>query len=195
MIKMAAITKYAKKEAELAKAEAKAKAYGKDSDEYKTWMTLRYTAMHVCCLYRPESKIREFEEGNSTYDEWYRPMKGARKKGAGKGGWKKLPELLKHSKIDFNIETFYKEIMARKKKNKYMYFYRLIQKIGIKAGISDLSPNSLRHSTLVYWIEVAKIPIKDVADIAGCDVITLQKHYAAIGKQSTKERLRDSGAW
>lgn len=176
---------------ELDKLEAVACSYPKDSDQYRTYLLLRYTGMHVCCLYRKESRIKELKINGHTYIRWSRPMKG-KIKGV-KNLWEILPGLVKHQKIDFNVEDYYNKIVKRKRKTGYMYFYRIIKEIGDKGGLSDISPNTLRHSLAVYMIEDIKLSFQDVADILGCSVQTLHKHYAKIGKKATDERFIAAG--
>lgn len=176
---------------ELDRLEAIACSYPKDSDHYRVFMLLRYTGMHVCCLYRKESRIKEIQRNGRTHIRWYRPMKG-KIKGV-KNLWEILPGLIKHQKIDFDVEAYYTHLSKRKRKTGNVYFYRIIKDIGERGGLSDLSPNTLRHSLAVYLLEDVKLSYQDVADLLGCSVQTLHKHYAKIGKKAVDERMLKAG--
>jgi len=176
---------------ELDKLEAIACSYPKDSDHYRTFLLLRYTGMHVCCLYRKESRIREMNIHGHTYIRWYRPMKG-KIKGV-KNLWEILPGIVKHNKIDFDVEAFYNHIVKRKRKKGNMYFYRIMKEIGAKSGLPDVSPNTLRHSLAVYLIEDVKLSYENVANILGCSILTLHKHYAKVSKKEVDKKLIEAG--
>lgn len=176
---------------ELDKLEAIACSYPKDSDYYRAFLLLRYTGMHVCCLYRKESRIRELKINGHTYIRWYRPMKG-KIKGV-KNLWEILPGLIKHNKIDFNVENYYTHIVKRKRKKGNVYFFRIMKEIGERGGLPDLSPNTFRHSLAVYLIEDVKLSYEDIANLLGCSVQTLHKHYAKVGKKAVDERMIKAG--
>lgn len=184
-------TKYPKNQDDLDKAESIAMTYPKDSDQYRVFLLLRYTGMHVCCLYRKESRIEEVKANGHIHIVWYRPMKG--KKAGIKGLWEKLPGIIKHQKIDFDVGAYYTQLSKRKRKTGNVYFYRIIKDIGDRGGLSDLSPNTLRHSLAVYLLEDVKLSYQDVADLLGCSVQTLHKHYAKIGKKAVDERMLNAG--
>lgn len=184
-------TKYPITSEELDKAEAIAMTYPKDSDHYKAFLVLRYTGMHVCCLYRKESRIKEIKTNGHTHIKWFRPMKGKTK--GSKGLWEPVPGIMKHHKIGFDVEAYYNQIVKRKRKTGNVYFYRIIREIGDRGGIEKLSPNTLRHSLAVYLLDELGFSYQDTADLLGCSVQTLIKHYAKIGKKAVDERLVKAG--
>ncbi|MHA1136534.1 MAG: hypothetical protein ACTSSE_08610 [Candidatus Thorarchaeota archaeon] len=176
---------------DLDRLEVIAMTYPKDSDHYRVFMILRYTGMHVCCLYRKESRIKEIQRNGHTHIKWFRPMKG-KIKGV-KNLWEILPGIIKHNKIDFNVEEYYNQMANRRRKTGNMYFYRIIKEIGDRGGLSDISPNTLRHSLAVYLIEDVRLSYQDVADLLGCSIQTLHKHYAKVGKKAVDDRLVKAG--
>ena len=184
-------TKYPMTQEQLDMAEAIAMTYPKDSDHYKVFMIFRYTGMHVCCLYRKESRIKEINTNGHIHNKWFRPMKG-KTKGV-KGLWEPLPGLIKHHKIDFNIEEYYNQILKRNRKTGYMYFYRIIKEIGDRGGIESMSPNTLRHSLAVYLLDELGLSLQNVADLLGCSVQTLIKHYAKVSKKAVDEIMVKAG--
>lgn len=184
-------TKYPMTMEMLDNAEAIAMTYPKDNDHYKVFLLLRYTGMHVCCLYRKEARIKEIKTNGTTRITWFRPMKG--KKKDVKELWEPVCGIIKHRKIDFNVEDYYNQLVKRKRKTGNTYFYRIVKQIGDRGGLSDLSPNTLRHSLAVYLLEDVKLSYQDIADLLGCSIQTLHKHYAKIGKKAVDDRLLKAG--
>ena len=183
-------TKYPWNQEDLDTIEAIAMTYPPESDQYRVFLILRYIGMHVCCLYRKESQIKEIKTNGSTHIKWFRPMKG---KIGVKGLWEPVCGIMKHHKIDFDVEAYYTQLVKRNRKTGNVYFYRIINDLGDRGGLSGLSPNTLRHSLAVYMLEVLNMPFQDVADILGCSIQTLHKHYAKIGKKATDERFIAAG--
>ena len=185
------ITKYPWTQEDLDTIEAIALTYPPESDQYRVFLILRYTGMHVCCLYRKEARIKEIKTNGTTHIKWFRPMKG--KNGKVKNLWEPVCGIMKHHKIDFDVEAYYTQLVKRKRKTGNVYFYRIIKGLGDRGGLFGLSPNTLRHSLAVYMLEVLNMPFQDVADILGCSVNTLHKHYAKVGKKATDERFIAAG--
>jgi len=183
-------TKYPITQEELDQAEAIAMTYSKDSDHYRVYMLLRYTGMHVCCLYRKEARIKEIGTNGHIQIKWFRPMKG--KTSGVKGLWEPVSGIKKNKKIDFNVEDYYNQLVKRKRKTGNTYFYRIIREIGDRGGIELLSPNTLRHSLAVCLLEMG-MPYQNVADILGCSIRTLHKHYAKVSKKVVDKILIDAG--
>jgi len=189
--KIKSITKYPVTTEELDRAEAVAMTYPKDSDHYRVFLILRYTGMHLCCLYRRESRIREIKTNGHIHIKWYRPMKG--KRNGVKGLWEPVSGIIKHHKIDFNVEDYYNQLAKRKRRTGNMYFYRIIGEIGDRGGVESMSPNTLRHSLAVYLLDDLGMSHQNVADILGCSIQTLHKHYAKISKKAVDDILIKAG--
>lgn len=167
----------------LAKLENAAIGFGKDSDEYKVFMILRYTGMHISVLNTPKRELHEeTDRDDDILVVWKRPKKD--------GVWART-SILKHKNINFNVEKFGKEVQKRRRRSSRQYFYELIQRLGIEAGIPKMSPMSLRHSLA---IELLDNGCKEgfVAQILNCSLSTL-KWYGKYTDKGKKDRLKKMG--
>jgi integrase len=163
------------------------------SYDQKLYKLLRYTGMHSSCVYRKESNIREIDIDGITHIVWARPMKGAEK---GKpNNWKDVEGVPKSVNIDFDTREFYLSNL-KKKRNKgawKVYINNRIKAIGVSAGVSGVSPNSLRHTFLMLMVHELKIPKKDVCLMAGCTLKTIDSYYDKLGKKSRAKLIEESG--
>ena len=170
----------------------------KDCDKISEWAKkayklLRYTGMHSACLYRPESQIREQVKNGINHIVWSRPMKGAVK--GKKNNWEEVRGVPKSRAIDFDVREFYLQNLKSKRNYpawKVKIHYNIHQ-IGKKADFDDVSPNTLRHSFLMELREVYDFPKKDIAEMAGCTIETLDKHYNSLGTKDAASKLKDMG--
>lgn len=168
------------------------------SNDFTEWvqrlyLVLRFTGMHSACVYRPEANIRGIDRNGVIHIVWARPMKGAEK--GRKNYWKDVAGVPKSRFIDFDIHEWYLQNVQSKRKYpawKSKIHYN-IKEIGIKAGFTDVSPNSLRHSFLMELMEVHKFPKADVCAMAGCSINTLDKHYNTLGPEDRARKLIEAG--
>jgi len=56
---------------------------------------------------------------------------------------------------------------------------RWVQRVGERAGYSQVCPLTLRHSRAI-WLLDQKLPVNRVASLLGCSYAVLEKHYAQI---------------
>jgi hypothetical protein len=165
----------------------------KETWYYKLYLVLRFTGMHSSCIYRPESNIREVNINGITHIVWSRPMKGAEK--GKKNYWREVAGVPKARTITFDVRDFYLQNLKSKRSYstwKSLIHYK-IHKLGINAGFTDVSPNTLRHSFLMEMLEVYDFPKLDVSKMAGCSQNTLDKHYNSLGATDRARKLKEKG--
>jgi hypothetical protein len=180
------VTKEALTAEELAKIENVVARYEKDTDEHRIFYSLRCTGMHSCCLYRPEANVRVID----GFVRWSRPMKG--KERGRPGVWAENRGMILHPRLDFDIGAFYRtNLKSRRKRGAWkVYIHGLIRRLGVEAGIPGVSPNSLRHTVMMNLHHELGIPKKDVAEMMGCSVRTIDKHYDRLGERTTAEIMK-----
>lgn len=138
---------------------------------------LRYTGMHVSVLAHPQHYNLRVEEGEIV---WNRPKKN------GKTAHTAIP---KSQNLDYDVEEFIEDLHRRKRKRTRKYFYELVRKLGERAGISGLSPMSLRHTVGVEMLNMG-FTSPEVGQILNCSNKTLQtyvKHSNATRIQRFKQ--------
>lgn len=155
-------------------------------DIYKSFLLFRYTGMHPSVIGTydyikgdrfNERKLTEgLDDKGRTTIQWYRPKK--------EGGWA-FTSILKHSKIDFNVSQYAKEVNNRSSKYKKSrnWFWQCMRDLGSECGMPDLSPLSFRH-TLAVELKRLRVHETDICDILNISKATLRKY----GKRVTEER-------
>lgn len=146
----------------------------KEENIYKAYLLFRYTGCHVSVITDKKYQLREKEFEGYIRIVWNRPKK---KRG------KAYTSIKKHQKIYFNVTKFAKEIQNAKGKNSRLYFYRKIMDYSLDAGVSEVSPNTFRHTLAVELLNEGWSEI-EVAQLLNCTVKTLREWY---GKKPQKE--------
>ena len=166
---------------QLAELENKARSIG--GDTYKVFMILRYTGQHVSVINTGRFNLHEeIDEDGDTILVWYRPKKN------GKIARTSIP---KHKNIDFNVEKFGVEVQKRRNKRSRQYLYDLIRRLGIEAGIANISPMSFRHSLAIELLNNGASEIF-VSQVLNCSRETL-KWYGKYTDHGKIEQFRRMG--
>jgi len=132
----------------------------------KIVLLLRYTGMHISVLCKPKYELQEVKRNGDVYVVWKRTKKD---------GKEAHTEILKSKYIDFDIGEYAREVQGRKRKRSRQYFHALVRRIGLKAGLSDLSPMTFRHTLGIDMIERG-VPRDAVRNILNCSERVLRTY-------------------
>lgn len=153
---------------------------GRWKDAKKVLLLIRYTGMHVSILCSTKDYNLRIEENNIIWNR-------TKKKGKEAHTFVRIS-----SNIDFDVKEFIKDLRNRKKRNNRQYFYDLIKDIGERAGISDVSPMSLRHTVGIAMLD-AGYPEAFVQQKLNCTAKTLKTYLKYSRKRSND--LFDKIGW
>ena len=145
----------------------------------KVVLFLRFTGMHVSVLAEPNKYNLKVEDDEI---KWDRPKK------KGKVAFTSIPI---SKQLNFEIDDFIKDLRNRQRRGSRQYFYELIREIGEKAGISNVSPMSLRHTIGVDMLNRG-FDRYDVKQTLNCSDKVLQT-YLKHSSWTRKEKFKRFG--
>ena len=142
----------------------------------KVVLFLRFTGMHVSVLAEPDKYNLRIEDDEI---KWDRPKK------KGKVAYTSIP-ISKH--LDFDIDDFIDDLSGRKRKGSRQYFYELVKGLSEKAGITDVSPMSLRHTIGVDMLNKGfdRFDVKQTLNCSDKVLQTYLKHSTRTRKEKFK---------
>lgn len=155
----------------------------RESDDVrKIILLLRYTGMHISVVCDKQYNLREELYVGEPYIIWKRTKKE---------GKEAYCSVLKSQYIDFDVHKFAKEIWKRKRRKTRQYFYELVKKVGLRAGIPGLSPMTFRHTLGVDMAERG-VPRDVIQETLNCSDKVLRT-YLKYSKSRKRDILKGIG--
>jgi integrase len=142
----------------------------------KVVLFLRFTGMHVSVLAEPDKYNLRIEDDEI---KWDRPKK------TGKIAFTSIPI---SKNLDFDIEEYIQDLRMRKRKKSRQYFYDLVKTLGEKAGLSNVSPMSFRHTIGVDMLNRGfdRYDVKQTLNCSDRVLSTYLKHSSRTRKEKFK---------
>lgn len=155
-----------------------------NQDAVRCIQVLRYTGMHVSVLCdREKHNLRVVTEDGKMRLRWKRPKKY---------GKDAETSIQVHQAIRPWAEEFISDVHERRhRRNNRKYFWGLIRETGMRAGLGDVSPMSLRHTLAVHLLQQG-VPESVVKQILNCSEKTLRR-YAKYKTRDVDNTLESIG--
>lgn len=142
--------------------------------EYRTLLIFLDTGMHPCVLAGDcKDTVPNLMVWNGEVLRWNRPKN------------KEVMELL----IPKRLKPWIEEYLKSERPNYRQWYNRLIKEIGQKAGISKLSPLSLRHTFAINRLDQG-YDIGELKKLMGTKSIRSLEHYLGMSAEHMKKRYR-----